>query len=466
MRRNPVGTSWLHKVCNSDGGTEYLKGRAQFAPLPSRRKVMWTLSSLLRRLLHSRRSNGRRGQAADAGFVDVRQLVEQLSHEQLLHSADQYFAGMTAASEQCRKPFSNPVDAVHLTRHLGLVLEAADLFRQARVLDFGCATGWLTLDLAQMGCDAVGVDISPAAIRLAQAGKSARGAAVAKTQFLVYDGQRLPLPDASVDRIICFDAFHHVRDQRATIFEFARVLKDGGRVACMEPGPHHSKTPQSQAEMAQYKVIENDVSMVDIARHAADAGLDRPQMIVQFQRPFVVDVDDFNAWDARGVSLRFGARMWRTLDAQLTDGQCFYMLKGNSLRDSRRADGLAAQLTLRSARRASRAGAAQIELELQARNTGDRHWIVAAMPGQVNLGVHLLSADGRLIDNDHARLRLPHGPVAPGQEVLIRGTLPLPAIERYRLQLDLVAEEVSWFGSLQGGSSVEVSSECLSPDET
>jgi hypothetical protein len=56
--------------------------------------------------------------------------------------------------------------------------------------------------------------------------------------------------------------------------------------------------------------------------------------------------------------------------------------------------------------------------------------------------------------------------LAPGQEVLIRGTVPLPAVERYRLQLDLVAEEVSWFGSLQGGSSLEVSGESLSVDGT
>ncbi|HMO45604.1 MAG TPA: methyltransferase domain-containing protein [Rubrivivax sp.] len=399
----------------------------------------------------------------DANFVDVRQLIEQLSHEDLLRSADDYFARMTPASEQCRKPFSNPADAVHLTRHLALVLEAADLFRQARVLDFGCATGWLTMDLVQMGCRAVGVDISPAAIRLAQAGKSARGAAAAKAEFLVYDGRRLPLPDASVDRIICFDAFHHVRDQRAAIFEFARVLKDGGRVACMEPGPHHSRTPQSQMEMAQFKVIENDVSMPDIARHAADAGLDRPQMVVQFQRPFVVDVGEFNAWDAQGVSLRFGARMWRTLDAQLTDGQCFYMLKGQPSRDSRSADGLEARLTLRAARRASGAGLARIELEVLALNSGNRHWITAAMPGQVNLGVHLLSAEGRMIDHDYARLRLPQGPVAPGQELLIRGTVPLPQLQRYRLQLDLVAEEVSWFAAHRPGGTLEVPAESVEP---
>lgn len=417
------------------------------------------LSSLLRRLLRSRSAEGHRGRPADAGFVDVRQLIDRLTQEDLLRAADRYFARMTLASEQCRKPFSNPADAVHLTRHLGLLLDAADLYSRARVLDFGCATGWLTTGLAQMGCEAIGVDISPAAIRLAQAGQAERGPTKAPAKFLVYDGERLPLPDASVDRIVCFDAFHHVRDQRATIFEFARVLRDGGRAAFMEPGPHHSKTPQSQAEMAAFDVIENDVAMTEIARHAADAGFGPPQMLVQFQRPFVVDVDDFNAWDARGVSIAFGARMWRTLDAQLTDGQCFFMLKGQAQRDSRRAEGLSAALTLEAARRVERGGAAQVEVAVRARNTGDREWIVASMPGQVNLGVHLLGADGRLVDGDYARIRLPHKtPVAPGGEVLVRGTVRWPPIEEFRLRIDLVAEGVTWFGQLPGAQRPEVSS--------
>jgi hypothetical protein len=44
--------------------------------------------------------------------------------------------------------------------------------------------------------------------------------------------------------------------------------------------------------------------------------------------------------------------------------------------------------------------------------------------------------------------------------------VPLPAVERYRLQLDLVAEEVTWFGSLQGGGGIEVTSEYLGLDGT
>lgn len=420
------------------------------------------LATLLRRLLRSRPTEGHRARPADAGFIDVQRLIDRLTPDDLLRAADRYFERMTLASEQCRKPFSNPSDAVHLTRHLGLLLEAADLYPRARVLDFGCATGWLTMALAQMGCQAIGVDVSPAAIRLAQAGLAARAPAKNPATFVVYDGQRLPLPDSSVDRIVCFDAFHHVRDQRATIFEFARVLSDGGRVAFMEPGPHHSKTPLSQAEMAAFDVIENDVSMTEVARHATDAGFGRPRMLVQFQRPFVVDVDDFNDWDANGVSPAFGARMWRTLDSQLTDGQCFFMLKGTEQRNSRRPDGLAAALGVVSATRVARGGAAQIELAVRARNSGDRQWIVASMPGQVNLGVRLLSAEGRVIDNDYARIRLPgRQPVDPGGEVLIRGRLRWPPVEPFRLRIDLVAEGVTWFGQRPGAQTVELSSEQL-----
>jgi len=171
--------------------------------------------------------------------------MAELGDEELLASADAYFATMTLASEQCWKPFSNPADVIHLTRHPGLVLEAAQLFRGARVLDFGCGTGWLTLALAQTGCDATGVDISPAAIDLAneltlkppRAGRNA-------VAFRVYHGTRLPLADASMERIVCFDAFHHLRDPGGRLQEFSRVLVPGGFAAFIEPGPHHSKTAQ------------------------------------------------------------------------------------------------------------------------------------------------------------------------------------------------------------------------------
>ena len=391
-----------------------------------------------------------RARAAAPGFIDVKKLIAELTDEQLMRSADAYFASISPTAEQCRKPFSNPSDSIHLTRHLALVLEAADLFRGARVLEVGCGTGWLSIGLAQMGCDAVGVDISPKAIALAEQLKAARGPAQSgQVEFMAYDGKTLPLPDESVDRVICYDAFHHVRDQAATLKEFARVLKKGGRAAFLEPGPHHSKTPMSQAEMANHTVIENDVVMSEIAAHAAAAGLDKPQMVVQFQQPFTIDVDEFNAWAAGGIPKEQAARLMDTLHRQMTNGQCFYMYKGQPTLDSRRPDGLAGRIEVRAARLTPVGTGMGIKFTLQLTNTGTREWITAAVAsGQVNVGVHVLDTQGRLLDNNFARVHLPQGPVAPGASVTVEGSVPEPTQDGYQLRLDLVAEMVAWFSDL------------------
>jgi ubiquinone/menaquinone biosynthesis C-methylase UbiE len=385
----------------------------------------------------------------DPSFIDVKRLIAELSDDELMHSADAYFAKMTTASEQCWKPFSNPSDAVHITRHLGLVLEAAELFHGARVLDFGCATGWLSLGIAQAGCHVTGIDVSPKALQLAEAMKAARGSLRrGSAEFQVYDGIRLPLADESIDRIVCFDAFHHVRDQRHTLREFARVLRKGGRAAFMEPGPNHSRTPLSQAEMANHKVIENDVSMEDIAQHAAEAGLEAPQMLVQFQRPFTVPVADFNKWARSGIPLARAAIFKSTLERQLTDGQCFFVMKGQGFDDSRRAGGLAAQIVLRHVRRLASAGRDAVHVEFQLRNTGRRHWVTERGPGQVNVGVQVLSDEGRLLDDNHGRIALPKGTYAPGDEVPVQGTVLLPRELHGALRFDVVAELVAWFSDV------------------
>jgi ubiquinone/menaquinone biosynthesis C-methylase UbiE len=401
--------------------------------------------------------------APDApGFIDVRELIQRLDDATLMRSADAYFARITPASEQCRKPWGNPADAVHQTRHLGLVLEAADLFRGCDVLDFGCATGWLTMGLAQMGCNAVGVDIAPNALKLAEQLKATRPAAqgAGTLAFHAYDGHRLPLADASLDRIVCFDAFHHVRDQAATIREFARVLRPGGRAAFIEPGPDHSKTPQSQAEMARFAVIENDVDMAQITRHAVDAGFEPPRMLVQFQQPFTVDVDEFLGWSQRGLSRVWSARAVLTLERQLTQGQCFFMVRRGqetAAPDSRRAEGLAAEIVVHRAARVPAARGLGIELEVEVRNTGTARWLTAAGSGQVNLGVHVLDASGRLVDDNFARLRIPAtagAAVAPGESVRIRGTIALPGVDDFMLRLDMVAELVAWFSKRDASKAV------------
>lgn len=420
-------------------------------------------SSLLRRwrLAAAAAASVARPFVPPPGFIDVRELIRTLSDEELMRSADEYFARMAPTSEQCRKPWGNPRDAVHQTRHLGLVLDAADLFRGAKVLDFGCATGWLTMGFAQMGCDALGVDIAPNAIRLADKLKATRAPAQGggSLEYRVYDGHRLPVDDDSLDRIVCFDAFHHVRDQRATIQEFARVLKRGGRAAFMEPGPNHSKQPQSQEEMARFKVIENDVSMEEITRIAVETGFDKPRLLVQFPQPFTVEADDFNAWARNGIPRRWTDNAIGQLEKQLTNGQCFYLVKQgppDGVPDSRRPEGLKAHIEVLDASFRPASAGHGIRLALRLHNRGTARWLTASGAGQVNLGVQVVDAQGRLVDDNFGRLRLGPESVEPGQSVEVSGVLRVPELAGFQLRLDLVSELVAWFSSRDGASAVVV----------
>jgi SAM-dependent methyltransferase len=49
------------------------------------------------------------------------------------------------------------------------------------------------------------------------------------------DLTRLPLPDGSIDRVICSETLEHVPEDRAAIAELVRVLRPGGRLAVSVP---------------------------------------------------------------------------------------------------------------------------------------------------------------------------------------------------------------------------------------
>ena len=95
-----------------------------------------------------------------------------------------------------------------------------------RVLDFGCMDGLFTLRLQQLGGEAVGYDISPAAI--AQA-KLFRGAA-ARPVFTT-----VPPGPGQFDRIYCNEVLEHVEDDSGLIGELVGYLAPGGAVVGTTP---------------------------------------------------------------------------------------------------------------------------------------------------------------------------------------------------------------------------------------
>ena len=378
---------------------------------------------------------------------DVRRQIDRLSDHELLKAANAYFARITPDSIQCKKPFSDPATSPTLIRNLGTLLQAADLFRGARVLDFGCATGWLSLGMAQMGCDVIGVDVAPSALKLAERLKARRRVeSDGRMEFHAYDGRRLPVGDESVDRIVCYDAFHHVRDQASALKEFARVLRDGGRAAFLEPGPGHSGTIEAQTEMARYKVIENDVSLPSIGEMVSAAGLEVPEVLVQFQRPQRLSFEEFVSWSNKGISGKRAKVLMQTLLNQLTDTQCFYIRKGSERSDSRQFAGLGGKLRMLSLEAEKAGGTPGMAFKVVLCNTGTGQWLTEKVgSGQVRLGIQLLTGDGGVLNLDYARFNLDVASVQSGQEIVVDGVFRLPPQDDYMLRFDLVSEHVAWF---------------------
>jgi ubiquinone/menaquinone biosynthesis C-methylase UbiE len=88
-------------------------------------------------------------------------------------------------------------------------------------LDAACGTGRFAEFLATRGHRVIGVDSSPD--MLAHARQRVPGA-----EFHIGELNKLPLPDDSVDVIVCALALEHVPSLDPVLAEFARVLRPGG----------------------------------------------------------------------------------------------------------------------------------------------------------------------------------------------------------------------------------------------
>ena len=239
-------------------------------------------------------------------FVDVRELLQSLSVEELAVAADNYFKENLDTSDYFyAKPFTNvdetPDRLVCFAEMIGGLRPLAGM----RILDFGAGTGWSTRYLTQLGYEVICSDVSPIALEIAKqlvARLPVPGPRPEPT-FQVFDGHRIDLPDASVDRVHCFDAFHHVPNPAEVLAELGRVLKPGGIAGFCEPGPNHSKTAQSQFEMRNYTIIENDVIMADVWAWAQSAGFTSLELTVFNSQPFRLSLPDFDDFLRGGPAL-------------------------------------------------------------------------------------------------------------------------------------------------------------------
>ncbi len=134
----------------------------------------------------------------------------------------EYFTGLAGVYDANRPNY--PIEAIDV------ILDG--LPRPTTVADVGCGTGISTRLLAmRAGKRAKVIGVDPNADMLREA-RFAAERALLNIEFAEGTGERTGLSDASVDVVVCAQAFHWLSPIEA-LREFHRVLQPSGRVALM-----------------------------------------------------------------------------------------------------------------------------------------------------------------------------------------------------------------------------------------
>lgn len=116
--------------------------------------------------------------------------------------------------------------AEHLTRYMS----AQELVSGKVVLDVASGSGYGTKMLAEKAAKVYGVDINEDAVEY-----SKQNYGGANIEYLVGDGELIPLEDNSVDVVTTFETIEHVPNYEKFVKEIKRVLKPDGLALVSTP---------------------------------------------------------------------------------------------------------------------------------------------------------------------------------------------------------------------------------------
>ena len=114
----------------------------------------------------------------------------------------------------------------------GFILEALGPLEGLRVLELGCGTGDLTLELLRRGAAVTALDIAPRMVELARE-RAELFAPGTEARFMAAPVESTGLADASFERVAGKWILHHA-DMAGAAQEVERVLASGGRAVFFE----------------------------------------------------------------------------------------------------------------------------------------------------------------------------------------------------------------------------------------
>jgi len=196
-----------------------------------------------------------------------------------------------------------PFAALHRMNpaRLAFVIEAAADLRAGpkplsgvAALDVGCGGGLVSLPLARLGANVLGVDAAPEAIGAARAQAAAAGVGA---RFRCATVEDLAAEGAQFDLVTALDVIEHVQDPQAFLATCARLVRPGGRLVISTI--NRTAKARALALFAAERVL----------RWAPEGAHDYDKLVTPEEiRRAAPDID----WGAPvGLSFEIGGRGWR-----------------------------------------------------------------------------------------------------------------------------------------------------------
>jgi len=106
--------------------------------------------------------------------------------------------------------------------------------RNLKVLDVGCGTGCISLELSRMGHDVLGLDRNERMIEIATRTKKTSNSGSGKLQYEMADFDKWVGTTGAYDAVIFSRVLHDLPDPEKALLKAQRILKSRGRILCLE----------------------------------------------------------------------------------------------------------------------------------------------------------------------------------------------------------------------------------------
>jgi len=315
----------------------------------------------------------------------------------------------------------------------------------ARILDVGCGSGWLSEYFARLGYDVTGIDISGDLIRMARERVESVPYKLdyetgIHCRFLTHDIEDSALKE-KFDAIICYDALHHLVDERAVFRHLSAMLDVGGLLFILEgrkPAAGSATEDELRDVMRQYGTLESPYSydylhvlldehgLAVVGDYVSVNGLFEREMLEGDRLPLQTLATDYHYLTCMKV----------------TEGAPATSVPNSNLPGVLRAD-----LKLRDLFPQRVSPGTRLAVPVIVRNTGDTLWLSGQIvrAGVVMPGVRVLNERGQIVSELHGHPMLPRA-VPPGQAVTLEIQFTAPFDPgTYSVKIDLVDQHVCWF---------------------